>query len=516
MPNFSFFPWITAGDDGRIGIVWYGTDKTTNADNNAEWKAYYAFTANARATAPTVRWLAASDHVIHKSNVSQAGLSTDEAVNRNLIDFFQVAHDPRDGAAVIAFADDHNDFDGATYYARQVAGPGLRRNKTPTQPFCPPLPPLRNPEVIDLPNDEGGAAFAVGTVPDADILSIDYGSERVGANLFLTAAMSVRQLPASPVARSYRAYFAVNTQRGLMDAGNEYFLEVTTESGAPQFFLGVTDRRGDGTTHELRLTPAQENITGDNPGSPFVAGAPGVVKVRVNVNRLNWSFVADGTPVKGGSPAPGLGGLVIGLRGRSRLATPAASSTVDTTRGGSFIILGRADDGGGAPPGIEDDDDFDNDGTRDDIDKDDDNDGISDDQDPDDDNDGISDAQDPDDDNDGILDLFDSQSTRELQELDTRETASGEATEYAMVADANTVLLTASAVASDAAPLTQPLTVEIYNPLGALVATSLSTPGRATATTVPALPGTYKVLVRNTSLDAAIHNTTLVRSQKWF
>ena len=418
-PNFNFFPWITAGDDGRLGIVWYGTDKLTNGDNDAEWKAYYAFTADARATTPTIYWLPASDHFIHKSNVSQSGFGTDAAVNRNLIDFFQVAHDPRDGAAVIAFADDHNDFDGATYYTRQIAGPGLLAPPTsPTHPAsCPPLTPFRNPEVRDFAGD---VTTVSGTgVPDplVDILSIDYGSKTVGANLYLMADMALAQMTSPPPPKvSYRMYFAVNTVRGLMDAGNEYFIEMTTRNTTPEFWLGVTDRTKNGGTNEMRV----ERIEADQIGQAFEADAPGHVRVRVNVNRLHYRFNGDlGTVDASGSTAPGVGALVIGLRGRVRLDAGTATSLLDQTRGGSFIILGARDVT--QPPTPEecaDDDvsgdspnrgvrDFDHDGLDDACaDKDDDNDGIRDDQDDDHDNDGIKNAADPDDDNDGISDYL--------------------------------------------------------------------------------------------------------------
>ena len=43
--------------------------------------------------------------------------------NRNLIDYFTgVSFDPT-GAAVVAYTDDHNDFDGHTYVTRQLSGP---------------------------------------------------------------------------------------------------------------------------------------------------------------------------------------------------------------------------------------------------------------------------------------------------------------------------------------------------------------------------------------------------------
>jgi hypothetical protein len=521
MPTTNIFPWITAGDNGRIGIVWYGTDAPTHADNNAEWKTYYAFTANARASTPTMRWLEASDHVNHVGNISQAGFSPNEtAVNRNLIDFFEVAHDPRDGAAVIAFGDDHNDFDGATYYTRQIAGPGLRANRNPTQPFCPPLVPYRNPEVIDHAGDTTTTSDTTFPGPEVDIIEIDYGSELTGGQLYLTATMKVTGAVPGPN-RSYRSYFAVNTPRGLMDKGNEYFVELTTEFGAPQYFLGVKDRRNDGTTAEKRV----ENITADQVGGNITPGPPGTIKVRVNVNRLDYCYDGDtNVHTDNCSPRPGDGSLVIGLMGRTRIVAqtpdanpatqpppgPTASSLIDETRGGSWIILGRRDDGGGGGGGgggCDDDDDSDSDSDSDSDDGD--CDGEHDDEDSDDDNDGRSDDDDSDDDNDGIGDLYDSDLTRETQVINPTELAAGGQTEYMMESDSNTVFLNA------AVPDGQTHKIEIYNSSGVLVGSSLPVPGQAVVRVPAALPGNYTVRVTNLSARSAAARVTLVRSDRW-
>lgn len=361
MPKFNIFPWITAGDDGRVGIVWFGTESPGNA-NDAEWKAYYAFTPNARAATPDLSWTEVSDHFIHKGNVSQGGfnpLGADE--NRNLIDFFQVADDPRDGAAVVAWGDDHNDFDGATYFARQIDGPGLVAGTPVTSAPCPPLTPFRDPEVLDFLGDVVSTSDTGVPLPDADILNIDYGSEEEAGNTFLTAEIRIANLlVAPPPERSYRAYFATNSQRGLMDAGNEFFVEVTTANGVPEYWLGVKDRRADGSTEEQQV----ERIDADQVTSPFTAGAPGSVLLRVNVSRLDWSFTAGGTMVTdppgvatdGGATPPADGDLIIGLSGRARVATPTSTSVVEETRGGSFIILGEEDGDGGEVTEVECDD----------------------------------------------------------------------------------------------------------------------------------------------------------------
>jgi hypothetical protein len=339
MPSFNFFPWITAGDEGRIGIVWYGTfDATTNADDDSEWKAYYAYVGDATAATPTVRWLPASDHYVHKGNVSQGGFDpNDTSLNRNLIDFFQVGHDPRDGAAVIAYAADYNDFDGHTHYTRQIGGPGLVASASPTAPSCPPLEPLRNPEVTDFADDVATASDTGLPAADADLLAIDYGWQQEGSALFLTADVKVADFLVQPLSRSYRAYFAVNAERGLMEAGQQYFIEATTENVTPEYWLGVLDRGSDGIYAEQRV----ERIDADQAAAPFVLGTPGLVRLRVDVGRLHYGFAAAGTPTPGASAPPALGDLVIGLRGRSRLVAAGVTSVLDETRGGSYVTLGE-------------------------------------------------------------------------------------------------------------------------------------------------------------------------------
>src|SRR5947208_15597847 len=94
--------------------------RTTGAanDDNANWNVFYAQSFNATADNPTFRQAKISDHFIHGSNISEGG--TLGNANRNLLDYFQVSFDPT-GAAVVAYTDDHNDYDGHTYIARQIS-----------------------------------------------------------------------------------------------------------------------------------------------------------------------------------------------------------------------------------------------------------------------------------------------------------------------------------------------------------------------------------------------------------
>ena len=122
-------PWITAGDNGRVEIVFYGTngteDPTTSLNN--QWNVYFAQSLNGNDREPVFTVSQASDHIMHKGPICNVGilcspLPTDPP-SRQLLDFFQVAVGP-DGLANIMFADTGNS-NGSPHvtYARQIGGP---------------------------------------------------------------------------------------------------------------------------------------------------------------------------------------------------------------------------------------------------------------------------------------------------------------------------------------------------------------------------------------------------------
>ena len=75
----ALFPWLEAGSAGRVAVVWYGTDHTSN-DNAADWRVYSAITLNATATNPLFHRAEVSDHVVHSGNISLGGLGVDTPV----------------------------------------------------------------------------------------------------------------------------------------------------------------------------------------------------------------------------------------------------------------------------------------------------------------------------------------------------------------------------------------------------------------------------------------------------
>jgi hypothetical protein len=109
--NQAVMPWITAGDPGRVGVVYYAADdprdgnKGPDAASGASWNLFYAFSKNANGAGPSfsVSQVNEPGHPIKYGNISTGGLGGAE--DRSLGDFFQV-HAGTSGEAVISYVDD--------------------------------------------------------------------------------------------------------------------------------------------------------------------------------------------------------------------------------------------------------------------------------------------------------------------------------------------------------------------------------------------------------------------------
>ena len=267
----NLFPCMETGPTpGSVAIAWYGAVNQPYNNSAADWKVYFAQTFNATAVTPTFTQVEASDHVIHASNISEGGLNG--SANRNLLDYFQISFDPN-GAAVIGYTDDHNDFTGHTYVTRQIAGPSIKGGTlslpnpipTPTPPpgeaAPPPQPGANGEQVTDFAQDAGnGAALARINSPNpADILSIKYSSSGTGPTLILTVTMKVSLLTTVPPNATYRMNFTANAPNavlsasgdntyGVSDRGDQFFVSVTTNaSGTPTYNYGTATRNSDGS-----------------------------------------------------------------------------------------------------------------------------------------------------------------------------------------------------------------------------------------------------------------------------
>ena len=353
----NLMPWIATGPTpGTVGITWYATDNQGNNDN-ARWRVYFAQSFNADAPAPTFRIAQASDHSIHASNISLKGLSlTGESPNRNLIDYFQVNFDPQ-GAAVIGYTDDHNDFDGSTYVARQITGPSIKGGNLPgvregsalpAQPFAVPgatpppdggvTPQAMQPgpggeQVTDFAFDQDSGLLAVAPEPNpVDIITIKYDTPKISRVFHIIGTMQVSDLAVIPPLATWRMYFAANApetgivnisgnsySKGLSDDGDQFFVQASTDStGVPSYQYGTTVRNFSGST--------TDTIVG-NADFGSIDQANRKIAVRVSTTKLNAILTAAGHPgIVSGS-------TLCGLRGRTFQVD--SSALEDFTRGGT-------------------------------------------------------------------------------------------------------------------------------------------------------------------------------------
>lgn len=361
--NVNLFPWMETGPTpGSVGIVWYGTTNNANNDN-ARWKVYYAHSSNANTNSPSfqIGEVTEASHYIHGSNISENGLDPTGGSNRNLIDYFQVSFDPQ-GAAVIAYTDDHNDFDGNTYIARQVSGPSINGGNLPpvvegsnlgpppptpnvgTEVFPPAQPGLNGEQVTDFPLDVQTALITRVPTPDSvDIEWIKYESIGSGPTLGIKATMKVSDLTVVPQDAFWRISFAANApfsvlnptgqySFGISDDGDQFYLQAnSTDTGGQSFVYGTAVRNGDGTITYTSVG------TADAGSFDSVAGT---ISMDVSLTKLNAVLTGAGRPTIG------LGSIIAGLRGRAVLADidlppPAGrQGKRDITRGGTQFIIG--------------------------------------------------------------------------------------------------------------------------------------------------------------------------------
>ncbi len=334
--KMNIFPWMEAGTAGRADFVWYATTESTNNDN-ADWVVMMSQGTNLNTSTPVFRQVVASDHFIHSGNISEMGLGG--AANRNLIDYFQVSLDPQ-GGAMIAFADDHNDFSGHTYVTHQLSGPSAYSGANGNgyvKTVAPAAIPAQNPalpQVVDFRDDVSAETATVPGDNGWDITAIRYGCQaNIDGSTMLTAAMSLSSLAVIPPESNWRINFSANAVAGLSDRGDQFFLQASTETTTPTFVWGTAARNSDGSfTYTTRAATDVGYFDQTN----------NQVVMKVNLNQLN-QFATK--PL-------GVGSTLIGLRGSTyeipitvnnapEVGTTSVSAPRDITRGGS-VPIGQA------------------------------------------------------------------------------------------------------------------------------------------------------------------------------
>jgi len=139
----NLFPWVAAGSNGKVDIVWYGTPTLGSCPNqpcgpaaiNGVWNVYMAQTLNAVSgtgtpnAAPTFTTTKVSEYSNHYGAICTMGIGCTTGGDRGLVDFISVQADPS-GAADVVWADSANtDFNSESSaliaFAHQTSGQGL-------------------------------------------------------------------------------------------------------------------------------------------------------------------------------------------------------------------------------------------------------------------------------------------------------------------------------------------------------------------------------------------------------
>jgi hypothetical protein len=133
-PGTTTFPWVTAGDSGRIAVSYYGTTahgwSPQTVSKSAPWAVYSDFSTDGGKSFTEYR----TTGVMHRGYVCTSGTGCASGT-RNLLDFFETDMD-RSGCLVTAFADNTvSPAQGAVVsYVRQTRGPGLLAGRACTVP----------------------------------------------------------------------------------------------------------------------------------------------------------------------------------------------------------------------------------------------------------------------------------------------------------------------------------------------------------------------------------------------
>ena len=183
----AIFPWMVAGDPGRVDLVFYRANSGVNSNvafiddngnaceegtegcrpNPAVWNVYFAQSLNALNLGSDFKSVQVSTQPNHIGPICTAGLACEQqGGNRNLLDFFTVDIDHL-GAAHIAYSDDNNQNqftrDRTT---RQISGVSVFKNQTINLMN---IWPIRDHAVFDRAGDVYDAA----SLPKGPCLGMD-------------------------------------------------------------------------------------------------------------------------------------------------------------------------------------------------------------------------------------------------------------------------------------------------------------------------------------------------------
>jgi len=319
-----------------VGVGWYGTTAAAN-DDTANWNVFYAEVRHATTQSPLIRQAQVSDHYIHAGNISEQGFGGN--ANRNLLDYFQISYDPV-GAVVVGYTDDHNDYNGNVYSARQISGESVNGGKVP-KPVegsqLPAKPAQLSPDgaqVVDAANDVVQGLLVRAPLADPlDILSIRYSDTTNGTDKVITATMKLSTLANIVPGCAWRMDFTANAPFGgingtnlysnaVCDRGDKFYLKATSNTdGTFSYTYGTVVRDSSG---------ALVSTSVGNADSGTVNTTNNTITISISASKLN-GLVTHG-------PAIAAGTVLSGLRGEAS-GPESGDARYDSTYGGTEYTI---------------------------------------------------------------------------------------------------------------------------------------------------------------------------------
>ncbi len=298
--DVDIFPWIAAGDPGKIDVVWYGTTRANNAtpydsgSQTTDWFPYLTQSSNANGSSATFSTpVPIAQHPNHNGGICTMGIGCTTGGDRSLADFFQVDVNKAGGADVI-FADTSNNSNTSASgnqsalvdEARQISGPTLfstTLSGTTTTCAAVTATPCQTDQTGDARYEANG--IVNGNVPKLDITGSSLNISPTDP-LSLDVRMNIADLSALPgvvdsaingnnqyvdYLTSWNYHVPGHGQADYDSTGNIYYayLEVNRATGAVTAYDGATCGVLAGTRDKFLVYPGQNAITYSvNKGTP--------------------------------------------------------------------------------------------------------------------------------------------------------------------------------------------------------------------------------------------------------
>ena len=283
----SLMPNVTAGDAGRVEVVWYQTPNVgpplvaaagelqggpDGVPAGSQWNVMFAQSLNADSREPVFTISQASDHPNHNNGICVNGTLCLLGGDRSLADFFQVAIGP-DGLANIVFADNGH---SSTHveYTRQRTGPLGLTNPVSTTciPMVFPVSAVSRKVHgsagtfdVDLINGDGIECRSGGASNDHQVVITFANAVSVGGVTVSSGTGTVQNFSVNGAAVTVNLTGVTNAQRLVLDLTN-----VNDGTNIGDAFVAMNVLLGD-TTANGAVNSSDTAQTQSQSGQPVTA-----------------------------------------------------------------------------------------------------------------------------------------------------------------------------------------------------------------------------------------------------